>query len=298
MATRFSSTVLCESGSDVNFRAVAQFWEDTLVTTGGWVLTSDTGQTAPASLVHPTVANTKQGYRIYRMNDSLQSTYPVFMRVDFGGSANPAVMGFWTTIGTGSNGSGTITGALFTPAASPNVCNTSNSSTANQNAYGSASTNRATIAVGIAPSGNLCQNLFAIERSKDSTGTDTGDGLLLCYNSGGLLNTSRYLNYAGGAQPTAEALSYVLTARNPSETFAPGDIGVGILIPIRGIAQQPGMNIMIVNSSDVGAQGSFSMTLYGATRTYQHLDALLTPFKATAGSSVSDTGARVCMRYD
>jgi hypothetical protein len=299
MATRFSS-IIPDCSTDANFRPIVQFIEDTLVTTGGWVVTSDTGQATLSTITHPTVANTKQGYRIYRMADSLQSTNPVFMRLDFGGSANPVVFGMWVTIGTGSNGSGTITGIAWNGGASatPNVANSGNSASA-QNAYGSASTNRACIAIGIMGSVSNCQTVFTIERSKDSSGNDTGDGLLLCYNLiTTTLNQSRYIILAGGTQPTAEGLSYVLTARNPSETFAPGDIGVGIVVPMKGVAQQPGMNVMIVNSSDVGAQGSFSMTVYGATHTYQHLDAMILPQKATAGSAVNDSNARVCIRYE
>lgn len=300
MATRFQSGVVSDNATDANMRVWVQFIEDTLVATGGWVVTSDTGQTLPSAIVHPTVANTKQGYRIYRMADSLQATFPVFMRIDFGSSANVASPAFWVTIGTGSNGSGTITGILWNGGASatPNVANTQ--TTTNQNCYGSASTGRASIALFISSAASDTALVFTIERTKDASGVDTGDGLLLVYNQvSSSLNVSRYIIYAGGAQPTAETgLSYILTQRNPSETFAPGDLGVGILIHFKGVAQQPGTNVMIVNSSDVGAEGSFSLTLYGATRTYQHLNGRMTVTKAVAGSTAADLSARVCIRFD
>jgi hypothetical protein len=297
MATRFSNSVSPANDTNAHFQGWAQFFEDTLVTTGGWVVTADTGQTLPSALAIP-AGNVKAGYRIYRMADALQATSPVFMRIDFGASANSVVPGFWVTIGTGSNGSGTITGILFNGGVvgTPTVANSGNSVTA-LNSYGSASTGRATMAIGVGTN-NATSLIFCIERTKDSLGADTGDGLLLLYNSvTSAINSSRYIIMAGGTQPALESPSYILTASNPSQTFAPGDIGVGVVIHMKGIAQQPGANMMIVNSADVAAEGSFSLTLYGATRTYQHCNAI-PPYKALAGSGGIDTNARCCIRYD
>lgn len=304
MATRFSNTLFSDNSTDANFRAWAQFIEDTLVTTGGWVVTSDTGQTAPASLAHPTAANSKQGYRIYRMNDSLQSTYPVFMRIDFGSYVVANTPGFWVTIGTGSNGSGTITGILWNGGALANtpIAAGGNSSSVVVNSYGSAASGRASMCLFV-HSASVFGMTFTIERTKSSAGADTGDGLLLVYSDASLAagapNTSRYIIYTGGTQPTAEqGLSYILTRLNPSETFTPGDIGIGLIIHFKGVAQQPGVNMVITNSNDVAAEGSFSATIYGAVRTYQNLNVPCRPVKALAGGNSTDTNARSNIRYD
>lgn len=299
MSTRTSASLLPINDTDAHFQAWATFIEDTLVTTGGWVRSTETGETAPGSLVHPTVANTKKGFRVYKMNDALQSTNPVFMRIDYGSGAAANVPGIWLTIGTGSDGAGTITGIVWNGGASstPNIGNGSSVSSLTNNSYGSADTNRATIALFTQANANY-PLIFGIERTKDATGADTGDGLLLAYNAlSTTLNTSRFIILTPGSQPTAETgLSYILSRQNPSETFG-ADIGCGILIHFKGIAQQPGTNWMLVNSSDVSAEGQFTMTLYGNTRTYQHLNAM-NPTKALAGSSSSDTNARCGMRYD
>jgi hypothetical protein len=302
MATRFSSALLADNSTDANFRAWAQFIEDTLVTTGGWVVTSDTGQTAPASLAHPTTGNTKQGYRIYRMNDSLQSTYPVFMRIDFGSYTGVNTPAFWVTIGTGSSGTGTITGILWNGGALTNAPVAGGNSVSANNSYGSAATGRASMGLFVTASGTFGM-MFTIERTKSSAGADTGDGLLLVYSdaavSAGNMNTSRYIIYAVGGQPTAEAgLSYILTRMNPTETFTPGDVGVGVIIHFKGVAQQPGMNVVITNSNDVAAEGSFSISIYGASRIYQNLNAGPKPYKALAGAGTLDNNARVNIRYD
>src|SRR5580765_2177935 len=103
MATRFSTTLKPDVNTDAIFRAWAQFIEDTFVTTGGWLVSTETGNTLPANLAHPTSTNQKKGFRVYKMNDSLQATYPIFIRIDYGSGNNGPNPGIWVTIGTGSD---------------------------------------------------------------------------------------------------------------------------------------------------------------------------------------------------
>lgn len=306
MATKFSGSLFPTNTSNA-IRDWAQFVEDTLVTTGGWVVTSDTGQTAPASLSTPGGLNTKAGYRIYRMADTLQATSPVFMRLDYGSSPGAATTpAIWVTIGTGSSGTGTITGIVFNGGAVANgtvFCSSGNTSLAN-NCYGSASTSRFNIAMFIQQTSATYEFVFTLERTKDSSGADTGDGLLMIWSDSvtgaGLLQASKYMILAGGTQPTTEAgLNYVLSVQNPTEAFAPGDVALGVVICIRGTAQQPGTNMMISASGDVSTLGSFSITLYGATRTYQNLGTLMIPQKVLTGVTyTADANGRCNMRYD
>jgi hypothetical protein len=311
MATKFAQGLLPYSGTGdtpqhSNIRAWAQFFEDTLVAVGGWAVTADTGQTLPSALNGANTGNEKRGYRVYRMTDPLQATYPVFMRIDYGGGTNvgntPAI---WVTIGTGSNGAGTITGILWNggSVATPSAQSVTNTLSPNPfSSYGSAGPSRAAIALFIQSTTRDYPLVFSIERTKNSQGLDSGDGLLLVYSgvqTGGNLSHSRYIVYAGGVQPTAElGLSYILTYQTPTQTFAPGDIGVGIVIHFKGIAQQPGTHIMITNSNDVSPEGIIKMILYNATRTYVQLNSYV-PNKAFSGGFAQiDGNARILMRYD
>jgi hypothetical protein len=297
MATRTSATLHPYAGDDTNFRNNAQFIEDTLVTTGGWVVTSDTGQTTPASLAHPTLANTKKGYRIYRMADSLQGSYPVYMRIDYGSGLNDAsVFGIWFTIGTSTDGAGTITGVLATVT---QVCSGSSSSSISQvcNCYGSAATGRASVGMFIQATNVAYVLVFTIERSKDSNGADTGDGLLLAWtgaSASNALDFTRYLICAGGSQPPAESgVISVLSRANPQQIYSSAT-GFAIIFHFKGPAQQPGLNVGVLNSSDVGAESTVSASVYGSTRTYQHLNNFQPAF--VAGSP--DTTRRILLRYD
>jgi hypothetical protein len=308
MATRASNAIFPDmtTGAGANLKAMAQFIEDTLVTSGGWVVTADTGQTLPSALAAPSATNQKMGYRIYRMADALQATAPVFLRIDFGSNWNSLQCpGLWFTFGTGSNGAGTITGIVYNGGAlQANVGAQSTSSSAANTCYGSADTNRFTISLFTCSTTGFML-VFGVSRTKDSTGNDTAEGLLFLIGGGSELggNTNYIAHYyyfilAGGTQPAGEAgLNYVVTFQNPSQSFG-GDIGVGPLIPIKGVAQQPGKNWLIVNSNDFGSESSFTMSLYNAMTTYKQLNII--PIRpALVGGTVNfDNNARLCMRYD
>lgn len=109
MTTLALSSVLAQTSS-VTFQAWVAEVVAALFVSLGVTQTADTGQINPATVAVPGAANTSAGYVIGRFNDTLQSTAPIFFKLEFGsGSAasNPAM---WLTVGTGSNGSGTITG--------------------------------------------------------------------------------------------------------------------------------------------------------------------------------------------
>ena len=313
MATRFDATLVSDMTTDARFRAAAGFVEDTLVTTGGWLVSTETGDTAPASLAHPTVANTKKGFRVYKTNDGLTQIY---MRIDYGGSGATSGNGFamWLTIGTGSDGAGGITGKIFDhgSATGPTIASATATVAGNTgavNSYGSASTGRVALGMFISSTaGNIIA--FSLERTKDATGSATSDGLLLTGTMGNTTNGfgltpvassvdfTQYLITAGGTQPTVElGLNYVLTRNNPSETFG-SDIGTGIIIHFKGASQQPGLGMLVVNSSDVSAEGNFTQTVYGATRTYQHLNSLQPCRPTTAAAATTNSAQRICIRYD
>lgn len=75
----------------------------------GLTQTSDTGQIDWGTVTRPGT-NTDAGYEIWRFNDTLQATAPIFIKLFYGtgGTANGPRLQF--QIGTGSNGAGTLTG--------------------------------------------------------------------------------------------------------------------------------------------------------------------------------------------
>lgn len=109
MTTATTNTVLDQS-TDAGFRTLVAEIITALFTTVGATQTADTGQINTSTVTRAAVANTAAGYVIGRFNDTLQSTSPIFFKLEFGsGAAGATAPAMWMTVGTGSNGSGTIT---------------------------------------------------------------------------------------------------------------------------------------------------------------------------------------------
>lgn len=266
MATRFDITLQMTNSTDALWRAWIQFIHDTFITTGGWVDPGDTGQMVIATSSHPTLANTFVGFRMYRMADALQATSPVFVRVDFysGAAANtPQIV---INFGTGTNGTGTLTGAFGNQMVVTCFSNNTNAT----HSYSSASTNRIALLMFVAAANTLM--IMSIERTKDATGADTGAGLLCTWGNGlasvGALQISAYQVPGGSSPPVEVGLNVVLSNQSGSSVFG-GDVGVGVPLHFKSTAVQPGLGTVVVNSADFIAEATPTFTFYGATHVYQ-----------------------------
>lgn len=297
MATKSSTTLVADATTDARFQAFCTFVNDLLITTGGWAKVTCTGEADPATIAHPTVANTKQGFRVYQMQDGLQSTRAVYMRVDFGSGSAAAIPGIWLTIGTGVT---TSTGIITGPGLAVKQYSGNTSSTGAVTCWASADTNRFVMLM-FAQSTNVGWFAVGVERTKDSNGQDTTDGVIVIGNGsttgGGAMDQSQIADLVNVSQPPADGgVCYVLAGQNPS-TFS-SNIGVSLVIPFKGNAQQPGMNFAIVRSSDFSTGAQFNLTVYGQVRTYQHGLAGSQPKQLTGITGTADSNARTCIRFD
>jgi hypothetical protein len=80
----------------------------------GFIRTSDTGQIDWATAALPGTGQYVSGYEIRRFSDPLQGTAPIFAKLEYNrNAATPYGLGIRWTFGTGSNGSGTLTGTTW-----------------------------------------------------------------------------------------------------------------------------------------------------------------------------------------
>lgn len=98
--------------NDAGFRAWGAGFSAKLLAVG-LTQTADTGQINWVTAARPGT-NSDGGYEIWRFNDAAHATAPIFIRFDYGTGANASRPRIRVTLGTGSNGSGTITGAFQT----------------------------------------------------------------------------------------------------------------------------------------------------------------------------------------
>lgn len=166
-------------GTDAGFRAwvaeAEQMLEDC-----GLVRTADTGQINTATVVRPAGANSKAGYSMWRFNDSLQATVPIFFRIDYGTGQSQTVPSMWLRVGTGSDGTGSLTGMV-----SAEVQNGISSGPGAAPDYRSFALHRegsvflAFKVNGTSSSGQYGTSItFSIQRTVDENGDPTGEGLL------------------------------------------------------------------------------------------------------------------------
>lgn len=277
MATRTSS-LAPTNVSDASFRLWINEIHNSLIAFG-WVQTSDTGQINFSTVLRPAAINTYQGYAVYRMADSLQSTCAVFMRLDFGtggGTDSPALK---VKVGIGStDGAGTLTGNLSTqvlmvsgsaPSAALFNCRTAGTTSSfRMHFWGTTYSN-----VGLT---------VAIERDLDTSGAETslGVNILTSYQSAGgtCVHSSQFLELAGGTGPV-EVRWYAMISAQTSQSGG-GNVGVGPVRCTLGPFRNPMKTVLVYAVADFVIESTNPVTIYGASHTYLML-------KPNFGSSIS-----------
>lgn len=105
--TTITYTTVFDHSSDATFRAWgAEF--DTKLALTGMVQTADTGQIDWVTVTRPGTSSVG-GYTVWRFADS-----SLYLKLEYGTGTSTDIPQMWVTVGTGSNGSGTITGQTST----------------------------------------------------------------------------------------------------------------------------------------------------------------------------------------
>src|SRR6266478_9217496 len=110
MATSTGNSVN-DNSSLANFKSWAQAISNA-ISGFGWVQTGDTGQVNWGSIA--SVPSSTYVYEIWKANDAAAATLPIYLKIEYGFSAT--VPRIRMTVGTSSNGSGTITGGVVSSA--------------------------------------------------------------------------------------------------------------------------------------------------------------------------------------
>jgi len=113
MAT-YSASVADRHSNDADFRLWGKAISDGfLALDPALKKTTDTGQINWDTATRPASTNTSAGHELYYLNDSLHGTTPIYIRVQYGASsASVNHSQIWVALGTGTNGSGSLTGTF------------------------------------------------------------------------------------------------------------------------------------------------------------------------------------------
>jgi hypothetical protein len=172
MTTASWSTVLDQT-SDAAFRT----WGlelNTKFSAVGMVQTADTGQINWTTVTRAAVINTAAGYEIWKL-----SSGNLYFKIEYGtGNTQPTIPSLWLTTGTGSNGSGTLTGQLSTRIQVGKTASAITSTSTNYQSYLCATANYFGLSwkIGSATTANMPRAFMAVAQTVDSTGTATTVG--------------------------------------------------------------------------------------------------------------------------
>lgn len=291
MALSLSNTLQPSNSTDALFRAWSKFVRDGF-TAGGWVQTADTGQIDFATVSAPVAADTSQGYVILRMDDALQAAYPVYVRLDFGSGSAANNVSIWVTAGSGSNGSGFITGFWTTGRRS---FLGSSLTTGVFYSHVSAGTSYAAVALFYEFEWGVHTMHFAIERGRSANGNEDGAALILNGTGNGTF-MNQFATVYNGIQHAAVGTSFVIS---PDSQSRRSDVGIGIPIPYYYIngherAAPPGLGHILLKISDWKFAAVVTVRMYGVPHRYIRLT---NNSLANIRGDTSTTHA-VAIRYD
>lgn len=263
MATSGPTQLTATFTGDADYRTWVQGIHDALIACG-MTQTADTGQINPATVLRP-AANVVAGYEIWRFNDSLQGSCPVFFKLEYATGTSNDRPSIFIQAGTSSNGAGGLTGQL------------SGRTQCRSGSVDATVTTRATVAQGDSGQIHLYVNDpgaqvsafslgFAIERTKDASGAKTADGFtLMTIDSGGIAVQNIPAAGTIPASTTGSPAFYIPPSTGRS-TVALDVIMSMILVPL---GKWFYTFIHMMATTDMSPNTVFSANVLGAAHTFR-----------------------------
>lgn len=258
-------TLAPDMTSDATFRAWAQAM-DAAIQAVGIIPAGDTGQIDLTTATRPAVANTAAGYKMYRFSDALQATAPVFIKVEFGtGSVATTTPAIWVTVGSATNGAGTLSGQVgtrqqfsFTSSTTASPC------------YTSGSSSRLSLAFWVnSPAASGSKVFIVIERTRDSTGAEDDTGVYTQFSSGTSFNNHQTVLQAGPFPNQANGTPALVPGA--MSLIRGANTGLLPIMPWLPAWYNPIISIMGCYLLDIAVDNQVSVQVYGVARNYRIL---------------------------
>lgn len=227
----------------------------------GLVKTADTGQIDWTTALRP-ATNGFAGYEMWRFNDALQTTKPVFVKVEYGIGGGADRPGLRVQVATGTNGAGVLTGQLGTQRSMQSGA--SKTAGATLASYCSGGQNRLNLVTNLDPStATFAMGLF-IERTKGTDGVVTGDGIVTFTISNNSSGTYQVIPFAGSIPAVSTA--------NMAIGFDGMASAAGALVALNPTMAAVGKALfaswLVYKHADIGELATFTLNHLGGLRTY------------------------------
>lgn len=282
--------------TDASFRAWGSAIS-TLLDDVGLAKTADTGQINWTTVARPTATNTVAGYEIRVHDSTLGDTY---FKIEYrtAGSTTGANASLQVTIGTGSDGAGTITGVMFAAfldLMESSSVTTARNDTANATAY--AYLDDGTVAWCLAPAKAVTyySDLMIFARTSGADGAYNGDGAMVVNQYGANMPTGfRYYSYELGVAKTVDTsmaspgnltYPYYATQASLESSSAAAFHVIEHLTPTLNFHK----NVVILNAADAALGAEVTASVLGASHTYLSFGST---YKGLDGDVMSGTSTR------
>lgn len=250
--------------------------------------TADTGQINWATVTRPAV-NTAAGYEIRRFNDALQATAPIFVKLEYGTTSVLTIPALWVTVGTGSNGSGTLTGSVTQRALC--VMNSAVGSSNYPSLLSSAPGFLGLLWKAGSQSGNVGSGFLAIARHANASGVATGDGFMALWGAVGVSSacTAQCVRTAAPATVFAASNQFALIPGQVVSSAVDADYQAYAVMGINPrVWVVPWLAAVCL--ADIPDRATFSTALAGSTqRTFISLSSGFRPVVAGIGPGSSSS---------
>lgn len=260
--------------SDAKYQAMCQHFEAALLASGFLEVTSDTGQLNLATVTKPSVASTYAGYRMYRAKDPIAGTNPFYVKAEYGVGSATDRFAVRRSMGTGSNGAGTLTG----PTAAAATCFLGGATGSGScSVYGGGGESDAWVLIqdtGV----NTQTGVWAMCRfvNPDTGEAESADNLLMEFSSMGSGTLAQAINWSNGATAWAgESNGLGYYGPEMSGTLhSGGDINTTLLFQHRAYRNAKLMAFPYLSGRTAELPFSnpdssqFSVNVWGSTRTF------------------------------
>jgi hypothetical protein len=236
-------------------------------------------------------------YEIWKANDSQASTLPIYVKIGYGSSTS--FPGLQFTVGTGSNGTGTITNILSGFSAFGGT--TSNQGATTYPCYFSGDAGEFRMSLWVTLANSNCQVFFAVERSKDGSGNKTS-----AYFTAIAFGASMGIRQQSCDSPTTFppydnwTTAVTTSSGNRATGFYNGTVAAFPFFPLLGTLGNPMLGIMACVAGDVTDNTTVTVaSMYGSTHTY-----LVSKgggniyFAGAARANNNSTPCAILMRYE
>jgi hypothetical protein len=266
------------NASSATFRVWGKGISDQL-TAMGLTKTSDTGQIDWATVAVPGSSSTAAGYEIRKFTDSADSTAPIRFKIEYGSGASVAGNpGLWITVGSASDGAGTITNNTGDGSAV-----TTRRLILGNFSYTTAETG--TVHCWVDPDGSAfgllmwpslhattyAGGLIGVERWRDADGTANTLGWTFFggYGNGVAYQSAKCKGTAIG-QPAESATGWMCPAFNAYASTAVGSTlyPAPVFLGHQNRLFPPSKMLVVIGHADLSAGSTFAVSHYGSSRTF------------------------------